>query len=160
MLRREWLRLAGLSLGMAALAGRAGPALAQPAPQGEEPDLADIGRLNQALQEALGRSYDDLQPSDRVRLVAPTIAESGANVPVEIEAKLSPQEVEALHLFIDRNPFPHVFTLRLGPLASSVYFATRVRLAESAPVRALVETKDGQLLMATQVVRVTLGGCG
>lgn len=40
------------------------------------------------------------------------------------------------------------------------YFATRVRLAETAPVRAIVETKDGKLLMAAQSVRVTVGGCG
>ncbi len=159
MRRREFLRLAGLSVGLAAVAGQFSPAMAQQAGETEE-SVADPERLDKALREVLGRGFSDLVPSNLVKLVAPTIAESGANVPVEIESTLPPAQVKAMHLFIDRNPIPHVFTLQLGPLASSVYFATRVRLAETAPVRALVEDADGRLLMASQVVRVTLGGCG
>jgi len=123
-------------------------------------DVQDLENLNKGLKEALGITFDRLEPSDRVRIGAPKIAESGANVPVEIAVDLPPAELKGIHCFVDKNPFPHLFSTELGPKAAESYFATRIRIAETAPIRIVVETRDGRYLLASHVTRVTVGGCG
>nr|WP_243455174.1 thiosulfate oxidation carrier protein SoxY [Meiothermus sp. CFH 77666] len=118
----------------------------------------DLANLEKGLQQVLGKGFKDMTVSQQVKLVAPTIAESGANVPVEIEASLPADQVKAIHCFSDKNANPLLFTVILNGVLP--YYATRVRVAETAPVRAIVETKDGKFLMASQSVRVTVGGCG
>ncbi len=123
-------------------------------------EVQDLKNLGKSLKEVLGIGFDQLTPSEKVRINAPKIAESGANVPVEIEADLPPSEVKALHCFVDKNPFPHIFEASFGPKAAATYFATRIRIAETAPIRAVLVTKDGKYLLASHVTRVTVGGCG
>jgi len=123
-------------------------------------DVQDLENLNKGLKEVLGITFDQLEPSDLVRINAPKIAESGANVPVEVVVGLPPAEIKGLHCFVDKNPFPHLFTTEFGPKAAESYFATRIRIAETAPIRIVVETKDGRFLLASHVTRVTVGGCG
>jgi sulfur-oxidizing protein SoxY len=118
----------------------------------------DLAKFDAALQKYLGKTYKDMTPSKDVKLVAPTIAESGANVPVEIETTLAADQVKAIHCLCDKNPTPLLFSVL--PNGTLPYYATRIRIAESAPVRAIIETKDGKFLLASQSVRVTVGGCG
>ena len=46
------------------------------------------------------------------------------------------------------------------PMKALPYYATRVRLAETTAIRAVVETADGKFLLASASTRVTVGGCG
>lgn len=151
--RRTFVKASVGALAGTLLANRLNPALAQGALEGE-----DLANLEKGLRQVLGKGFRDLTVSPQVRLVAPTIAESGANVPVEIEANLPADQVKAIHCFSDKNANPLLFSVILN--GSLPYYATRVRVAETAPVRAVVETKDGRLLLASQSVRVTVGGCG
>lgn len=150
MNRRGFLKTTGLALGALAVAGL--PARAQ-ALEGE-----DLAHLEKALQETLGKGFKDLIPSDAIKLNMPTIAESGANVPAEVEVNLPPTQIKAIHLFADKNPTPRLFTFM--PMKALPYYATRVRLAETTAVRAVVETTDGRYLLASASTRVTVGGCG
>lgn len=151
--RRTFLKASAGAVAGTMLANQLTSALAQGGLEGE-----DIANLEKGLQQVLGKSFKDLTPSQQVKLVAPTIAESGANIPVEIEASLPADQVKAIHCFSDKNANPLLFTVLLNGVLP--YYATRVRVAETAPVRAVVETKDGKFLMASQSVRVTVGGCG
>jgi len=148
--RRTFLKATGMALG--ALAAARVPALAQGL-EGE-----DLANLEKALQAALGKGFKDLTPSDAVKLTMPAIAESGANVPAEVEVALPQGQVKAIHLFADKNPTPHLVTVQL--MGALPYYASRVRLAETTAVRAVVETADGKLLLASASTRVTVGGCG
>lgn len=150
--RRKFLKASAVVAG-AILSSRWSPGWAQGGLEGE-----DVAKLEPALQKVLGKGFKDLVPSKEVKLVAPTIAESGANVPVEIETTLPADQVKAIHCFCDKNPTPNLFSVYLSGVLP--YYATRIRIAETAPVRAIVETKDGKLLLASQSVRVTVGGCG
>ncbi|TBH17235.1 thiosulfate oxidation carrier protein SoxY [Thermus thermamylovorans] len=150
MNRRAFLRSTGVALGALALAGL--PVRAQ-ALEGE-----DLANLEKALQEALGKGFRDLTPSNLVRLTMPSIAESGANVPAEVEVELPSAQVKAIHLFADKNPTPRLASFM--PMKALPAYATRVRLAETSAVRAVVETADGRLLLASASTRVTVGGCG
>lgn len=159
MNRRGFLKAAGATT--AALAAtRLLPAWAQAATVPTVEEVQDIEHLNTGLKEVLGVDFSKLEPSDKVKINAPEIAESGANVPVEIVSDLAPAEVKAVHCFVDKNPFPHIFSMAFGPKAAQTYFATRIRIGETAPVRVIVETADGRYLLASHVTRVTVGGCG
>uniref|UniRef100_A0A7V4A1C3 Thiosulfate oxidation carrier protein SoxY n=1 Tax=Thermus tengchongensis TaxID=1214928 RepID=A0A7V4A1C3_9DEIN len=150
MNRRAFLRTTGVALGAVALAGL--PVRAQGL-EGE-----DLANLEKALQAVLGKGFKDLTPSNVIKLTVPAIAESGANVPAEVEVNLPSNQVKAIHLFADKNPTPHLVAFM--PMKALPYYATRVRLAETSAVRAVVETVDGKFLLASASTRVTVGGCG
>jgi len=159
MNRRVFLKTAGVAAA-AVGASRLLPAWAQAATVPTVEEVQDIEHLNTGLKEVLGVDFGKLEPSDKVTINAPEIAESGANVPLEIVADLAPADVKAVHCFVDKNPFPHIFSMSFGPKAAQSYFATRIRIGETAPVRVVVETQDGRYLLASHVTRVTVGGCG
>ncbi len=98
-----------------------------------------------------------------VVLEAPGNAEDASLVPltVRVPPQVS-QEIKSLTLIIDKNPDPLVATLTFGPAAGTGgerSFSTRVRIDNFSYVRAVVETEDGTLHMASKFVAAA-GGCG
>jgi sulfur-oxidizing protein SoxY len=105
-----------------------------------------------------------ISPEDRmVVLEIPGTAEDAALVPLTV--RIPPhvkQNLKTLTLFIDKNPDPKVATLHFGPAAGSGgerSFSTRVRIEDFSYVRAVLETEDGSLHMASKFVAAA-GGCG
>ncbi len=94
--------------------------------------------------------------SDQIQLKAPEIAENGAIVPVEITSKLP--DTQTIYIFADKNPQPLVaiFEIEAG---LEPFISTRIKMGESSKVRALVKA-GGKFYVATQEVKVTIGGCG
>lgn len=98
-------------------------------------------------------------------LFAPQQAADAALVPVSIRL---PGELAAkaqrLTLIIDRNPSPVAATIEFGdsyrntPNVGERELATRIRVDSFSPVRAVLETTDGKLLMAEKFV-MGAGGC-
>ena len=91
-----------------------------------------------------------------VTLTAPEIAENGNTVPIEVSA---PGATE-IAVFATGNPVPPVAQFSFGPLAGSQTAATRIRLAKTQDVVAVARMADGSFARATQLVKVTIGGCG
>lgn len=108
------------------------------------------------LAQALAAiSQGDPQNGDIV-LVAPKIAENGAQVRVEVQAKVA--NVEWISVLVDKNPVPLTSQfLMLGE--SEPYVATNLKVRETSNVIALVKA-DGRYYSAQQEVKVTAGGCG
>ena len=98
-----------------------------------------------------------------VVLDAPQVADDAALVPITVRVPPSVrQNLKSLTLFIDKNPDPKVATLHFGPAAGNDgerSFSTRVRVDSFSHVRAVLETEDGVLHMATRFVAAA-GGCG
>lgn len=98
-----------------------------------------------------------------VVLEIPGTAEDAALVPLTV--RVPPhvkQGLKSLTLFIDKNPDPKVATLHFGPaagLGGERSFSTRVRVDDFSYVRAVLETEDGTLHMASKFVAAA-GGCG
>ena len=98
-----------------------------------------------------------------VVLEIPGTAEDAALVPLTV--RVPPpvaQNLKSLTLFIDKNPDPKVATLHFGPAAGTGgerSFSTRVRIDNFSYVRAVLETEDGMLHMASKFVAAA-GGCG
>jgi sulfur-oxidizing protein SoxY len=99
----------------------------------------------------------------KIVLDAPTTAEDASLVPITMRV---PPEVrgnlKSLTLIIDKNPNPVVAKFSFGPAAGSGgerSISTRVRIDNFSHVRAILETEDGGLHMATKFVQAA-GGCG
>ena len=148
--RRDALRISTV-LGLAVAAGLLTPAEAM----AEEWNKAafDTKTLNDTVK-ALGGSFAPL--SSEIFINAPDIAENGAVVPVSVSSMLP--NVQQIAILVEKNPntLAANFTIPSGTEPS---ISTRVKMAQSSNVHALVKA-DGKWLLATKEVKVTLGGCG
>ncbi len=87
---------------------------------------------------------------------APDIAENGAAVPVEIESRIP--GTRAIHVLVEKNP--HVMSASFNfPAGTEPFVATRVKVAESSLIHAVITTDAGSFF-AARLVKITLGGCG
>jgi sulfur-oxidizing protein SoxY len=123
--------------------------------------LADDEDIWPALKADLFGARDVVEDATAVTLDAPYRADDAALVPltVHIPAAIA-ANVKSLKLVIDKNPAPLVADFAFGPAAGAGErtLETRVRIDMYSNVRAIVETTDGKLLMATKFVKAA-GGC-
>lgn len=96
------------------------------------------------------------EPSDKVNLDAPEIAENGAVVPISVSTTLP--DVTAISIVVSENPFPLAAHYPI-PAGTSPMVANRLKMAKTSKVIALVAS-GGKVFSATKEVKVTVGGCG
>lgn len=136
--------LAGFGLGVVL----AGPAVAAEDPW---PDLREMLFAGRTIHDGAGV----------IALDAPTRAHDAAVVPLTVRAELpqTPERhIRTVHLLIDQNPAPVAGVFHLTPDNGRATIATRVRINEYTNVRAIAETSDGELYMASRFVKAA-GGC-
>jgi sulfur-oxidizing protein SoxY len=107
-----------------------------------------------ALSAALGS--DSTETSDAIQIKAPDIAENGAVVPVTVESNL--EGVKSISIIASGNATPLIAKFDLGE-AALPFISTRIKMAKTADVVAVVQTGD-KLLSNAKNVKVTIGGCG
>ena len=114
-----------------------------------------------ALQQEIFGAKVPTENPQVVTLEAPVRADDAALVPVtvRIPASVAPR-VTKMTLIVDKNPAPVVGEFTYGPGAGSGerVLSTRVRVDMYSNVRAVVETDDGALHMASKFVKAA-GGC-
>lgn len=96
------------------------------------------------------------EPSDKVKLDAPEIAENGGVVPVSVSTTLD--KVASISFFVAENPFALAASYRIAD-GTIPGVAHRLKMAKTTKLTAIVEA-DGKLYSATKEVKVTVGGCG
>lgn len=114
-----------------------------------------------ALEQDLFGGRTVVEDTSAVVLEAPYRAEDAALVPLTIRIPAAmAKSVKKLSLVIDKNPAPLVADFTFGPAAGDGerVLETRVRVDMYSNIRAIVETADGKLLMATKFVKAA-GGC-
>ena len=152
MLRRHLLLVGSLAWGGSA-AALAQAAKASP----DDPESSPMWhKLRQQLYE--GRS---IQADARISLQAPRRADDPAYVPLALHVApgaTAPDDIRRLTLLIDNHPTSIAAIVELPPGGALADLETRVRLDEYTFVRALAETADGRVLMATRYVKAS-GGC-
>ena len=96
------------------------------------------------------------EPSDKVKMDAPEIAENGAVVPISVSSTLP--DVTSISILVAENPnaLAASYVIPAGTLPS---VANRLKMAKTTNVIAVVEA-DGKLYSTTKEVKVTVGGCG
>lgn len=101
--------------------------------------------------------------SGRITLEVPQIAENGNTVPIGLNVA-SPMTkadyVKTVHIFADANPNPDVASFHFTPSSGKAYVSTRMRMLKTQNVIAVAEMSNGDVYMAKNEVKVTIGGCG
>jgi sulfur-oxidizing protein SoxY len=109
-----------------------------------------------SVETALGAlNLPAAEESNLIDIDAPDVAENGANVPVEVSARVP--NVERVLVVGERNVFPLLADTAFGPGALP-WIELKVKLAETSHVRVYV-LADGRLYTASKQVRVIVGGC-
>ena len=106
-----------------------------------------------AIKSLYGRTAE---PSDKVKLDAPEIAENGAVVPISVSSTLA--DVTSISFLVAENPNALAASYRIPP-GTMPSVANRLKMAKTSNVIAIVEA-GGKLFSATKEVKVTVGGCG
>jgi sulfur-oxidizing protein SoxY len=148
--RRDALRISTV-LGLAVAAGLLKPSEAYA--QEWNKAAFDTKNVNDTVKALGGVAA---AASKDVVITAPDIAENGAVVPVAVSSTLP--NVQQIAILVEKNPnaLSANFTIPAGTEAA---VSTRVKMAQSSNVHALVKA-DGKWLVATKEIKVTLGGCG
>ncbi|OYY94007.1 MAG: hypothetical protein B7Y41_08715 [Hydrogenophilales bacterium 28-61-23] len=94
--------------------------------------------------------------TDAIRLDIPEIAVDGATVFLDVSCALP--EVDAMAVFVDRNPQPLIALYRLAP---EVVPALQMRIKVSQTSQVWVMARSARRFYKTaKLVKVTKGGCG
>jgi sulfur-oxidizing protein SoxY len=149
--RRSFLVVAG-GAGALAAAGLLKPGAANAAAWNK---LGFEAKAPDAAVKSLGAS--NLIESKDIAITAPDIAENGAVVPVAITSKIP--NTQSISIVAEKNPFPLAATFDMMNGAEP-YASVRLKLGQTANVRAIVKTADGKFYTAAKEVKVTVGGCG
>jgi sulfur-oxidizing protein SoxY len=96
------------------------------------------------------------EPSDKVKMDAPEIAENGAVVPVAVTTTLS--DVTSIAFLVSENPNALIASYKI-PAGTVPSVANRIKMAKTSNVIVIVEA-GGKLYSSTKEVKVTVGGCG
>jgi sulfur-oxidizing protein SoxY len=107
----------------------------------------------EAIKALYGKTAE---PSDKVKLDAPEIAENGAVVPVSVATTLT--DVTSISFLVADNPSALVASYIIPP-GTNPSVANRIKMAKTSNVTAIIEA-GGKLYSATKEVKVTVGGCG
>lgn len=151
--RRTFLKgtVAGSVLAVAASAGLLTPtrvlAAAWPAAAFDAKSVDDV------LKSLYGTSA--AADSKAISIKAPIQAENGAVVPIAVSTSLP--NVEAIAIMVAGNNQPLVANVNLAGAVG--YFSARMKMGKTSDVKVVVKS-GGKLHMATQQIKVTVGGCG
>ena len=98
--------------------------------------------------------------SDAVVIKGPAFADDAMNVPLLVDARALDKVgggVARIRVAVDRNPVRQV--LDFEPLRALPMLAFRIRMEQASPVRAFVQTQDGQWHVGSTWVQAAGGGC-
>lgn len=93
---------------------------------------------------------------DRVKVVAPKLAEDSMNVPIGVSAE-GLSDVEEVVVLADHNPIVKV--LHFYPYRVKAALSFRLKLQQASPIRALARTRDGVWHAGGVWVDAAGGGC-
>ncbi|MCA1399190.1 sulfur-oxidizing protein SoxY [Bradyrhizobium sp. USDA 4524] len=96
------------------------------------------------------------EPSDKIKMDAPEIAENGAVVPISATTTLA--DVTSISFLVSENPISLVASYRI-PAGTLPTVSNRIKMAKTSNVTAIVEA-GGKLYSAKKEIKVTVGGCG
>ena len=147
--------LAAVGLAGVGLAG----GVAKPARAADAPGWPHEAFKQQNEQDVLKALYGNgksAEPTDKIALDLPEIAENGAVVPVSIKSSLP--GVSSLAILIPNNPYTLASYYKI-PAGTEPAIACRLKMAKTSKVMVVAES-GGKLYSAAKEVKVTLGGCG
>ncbi|QIL84065.1 quinoprotein dehydrogenase-associated SoxYZ-like carrier [Diaphorobacter sp. HDW4A] len=98
--------------------------------------------------------------TDEVIVHTPPFADDAMNVPVQIDARKLAEVgggIKRIWVVVDRNPVREV--LDFEPMRALPMLSLRIRLEQASPVRAMVQTRNGQWHVGSVMAQAAGGGC-
>ena len=123
------------------------------------PVEATPAMLATAIRNVVGEA---VVRTGKVKLDVPPLVENGNTVPMTVSVQnpmTANDYVKSIHVFNEKNPQPNVGNFYLGPHAGRAQISTRIRLADSQKVVAIVRLSDVSFWSVTVDVVVTLAAC-
>jgi sulfur-oxidizing protein SoxY len=123
------------------------------------PASATPESMRGAIRKVIGESP---VKKGRVKVDLPPLIENGNAVALTVSSEspmTAADHVKAIHVFTEKNPQPNVVSFYLGPRAGRANISTRIRLADSQKVIAIVQMSDGSFWSDEVEVIVTLAAC-
>jgi sulfur-oxidizing protein SoxY len=113
---------------------------------------------SQKLNEAMAQETGGRKPVENrdITLETPNIAEDGAVVPISVESRLP--QVEAILIFVEKNPNPLAARFQLDQSMES-FVSLRIKMNETSDVIAVVKSGN-EFFSVRKKVTVVVGGCG
>jgi len=115
------------------------------------------------VKKWVGAAIPGPYQSGKVTISAPPIAENGNTVPIgiSVDSPMTDQNyVKTIAVAADGNPLPGVAVIHLSPANGQANVNFRIRLAQTQTITAVAQMSDGTAYAATQLIKVTIGGCG
>ena len=120
-----------------------------------------------ATPEAMARTVKELigetaPQRGRIHLEIPPLIENGNAVPmtVRVDSPMTADDrVAAIHVVNEKNPQPHVVSVRFSSNSARAQLSTRIKLAASQRVTAYAQMSDGSVWFDTADVIVTIAAC-
>lgn len=151
--RRTFLQ-ATLGTGVLALAASAGLLTPTRVFAAAWPKVAfDAKTIDEALKDLYGAT--GAADSKAITIKAPIQAENGSVVPISVSTTLP--NVEAIGIMVEKNAQPLIANVQLS--GAEGYFSARMKMGKTSDVKVYVKSA-GKLHMASQQIKVTVGGCG
>lgn len=121
------------------------------------PREAEASGMSSRIHETL-RALQTSNPTATaaIQIRAPDIAENGASVFIDFQCALP--DVDALMVFVDRNPQPLIAAFQIAPEVEPS-LQMRIKVGQTANVW-VVARSAGRFYRAAKMVKVTAGGCG
>jgi len=107
-----------------------------------------------ALERYFGTTK--IEKSSKITIKMAKIAQNGSQVPITVSTSIP--DATSITLLARDNPIPLIASFSIFP-GTLPNFSTRIRLAKSTEVFAVVKTET-QLFKTSKKVNVTVGGCG
>ena len=115
------------------------------------------------FEEAFNALLAGAKPTDgKIAVDLPEIAENGNFVPLTIAVDspmTADDHVSRIHVLSTANPVAKIATFHLSPLNGTAKVQSRIRLAKTQDIIILAQMSTGAVAIATQTVKVTIGGC-
>ena len=127
--------------------------------------LPNVASANTKVTETLAKYVPGSEGAmaEKVTLETPIIAENGAVVPVTVKVD-HPQEadnyIKSLTILVESNPTPFAANFNFTPKSGNAGAALRLKIGKTSKVSAYAVTNTGKVYMASNDVKVTIGGCG
>jgi len=121
--------------------------------------LAKKEEADEAIQKITGGAKIQ---EGRVTLIIPPLVENGNLVvlKVSVDSPMTTADyVRVIHVIAEGNPLPNIFTAYLTPRSGTANITTRVRLADSQRVWAIVQMSNGSFWKGSAETLVTLSAC-
>ena len=133
------------------------PALAN---EKAEPDPAKSPYW-ESIRKLMFGDREILDGKDVVRVYLATRADDASTVPIAVKAQIdqtAERYIKAIYVVVERNPSPASGVFHFTLDSGRAQVETRLRFEDFSHVRAVAETNDGKLWMASRWVKAA-GGC-